>query len=200
MQRRWLAGLGIAAAAGIAFVAIRGDDAAPRRVPTAAPVRAAAPHGRRSPQPVREQAGRVYVNGGAGDPSPGVTKWKEPGLPGTFSEMVAPDDGENVEEKLLYKKRRLRFRLDDAAAACYQGGEGRQAISLAYTLVVEHGVLRVDGLRVLTSNLSDRALEQCIVDAVRSLRSDASGMPDLREEQKTTISQHDLYVHNRTVD
>ena len=196
MQRRWLAGVAIAAAAGVAFVATRGGgDGAPR-------TSASAPARRTAPAPVHarrvEQPGRVYVSG-AGDASPGVKKWQEPGLPGTFREVVAPDDSENVEEKLLYKQRRLRFRLNDAAGACYDGGDGKEAVSLAYTLVIERGELRVESVRVLTSNLSDLALQQCIVDAVRTLRSDAGGLPDLRQDQRTTISQHDLYVRNRSV-
>ena len=201
MQRRWLAGVAIVAAAGFAYVATRGDDAAPPKSSTNAPTRAAAPaQVRRAATPARETPGRVYVNGTANDPTPGVKKWKQDGLPGTFREIVAPDDGPNYEEKMLYKKRRMRFRLTDAAAACYEGGDGKESMSFAYTLVVSNGELRTENVRVLTSNMRDATLEGCITDAVRSLRSDATGFPDMREDQRSSISLHDLWVRNRIVD
>jgi hypothetical protein len=201
MQRRWLAGVAIVAAAGVAYVATGGDEAAPRKTSTDAPTRAAAPaQMRRAATPARETPGRVYVNGTKHDPSPGVKKWKQDGLPGTFREVVAPDDGPNYEEQMLYKKRRLRFRLTDAAAACYEGGDGKESISFAYTLVVANEELRTENVRVLQSNLRDAKLESCITDAVKSLRSDATGMPDARYDSRGAISLHDLWVRNRSVD
>jgi hypothetical protein len=101
---------------------------------------------------------------------------------------------------VVYKRRRLRFRLADAAAACYDGGDGREQISLAYTMVVAQEEIQIEDVRVLHSNLSDRGLEACIVAAIRELRGSAPGISDLRESQQTAISQHDLYVRNRYAD
>ncbi len=133
------------------------------------------------------------------DPSPGVKKWKEPGLPGTFREVVAPDDSENVEEKLTYKMRRLRFRLTDAAADCYAGEDSKQQVAIAYTLVVHGGELSVEDVRQLESNITDRNVENCIVNSVKVMRTNVD-VPDLRKEQETVISLHDLWVRNRSVD
>jgi len=134
------------------------------------------------------------------DVSPGVKKWKEPGLPGTFREIVAADDSENVEEKLTYKMRRLRFQLTDAAAACYDGEDSKQQVALGYTLVVANGELTVENVRELETNITDRNLENCIINAVKVMRSHSPGVPDLRKDQETVISLHDLWVRNRSVD
>jgi hypothetical protein len=132
--------------------------------------------------------------------SPGVRKWKLEGLPGTFREVVAPDGSDNLEERLTYRLRRLRFRLTDAAASCYDGGDGRESVALAYTLVVDGGRLRTADVAVVESSLSDKRLEACILDAVRRLEAPAPDLPPVRRAQQTVIGQHDLYVRTRAVD
>jgi hypothetical protein len=134
------------------------------------------------------------------DVSPSVKKWKEPGLPGTFREIVAPDDSVNEEELLTYRTRRLRFQLTDAAAACYDGPDSKQQVALSYTLVVEDHELFVIDTRLLESNISDRTLENCIVNAVKMLRAPAPDVPDMQKKQETVISLHDLNARNRSVE
>lgn len=192
--------------AGIAgYVMTRDDDADPASAKAATARPGVVP--RRPGLAARDRADELAAEPGApapppvdlSDVSPGVKKWKEPGLPGTFREIVSADDGENVEEKLTYKMRRLRFQLTDAAADCYQGEDSRQQIALAYTLVVSGGELTVEDVRELDSNIEDRTVENCIVGAVKLLSSTVD-VPDVRKEQQTVISLHDLYVRNRSVD
>lgn len=134
------------------------------------------------------------------DVSPSVKKWKEPGLPGTFREIVAPDDSVNEEELMTYRVRRLRFQLTDAAAACYDGPDSKEQIALAYTLVVERGTLFVENVRELSSNLHDGNLKDCIVNAVRTLRAPSPDVPDMKKEQETVIQLHDLNARNRSIE
>jgi hypothetical protein len=203
-MRRVFLGLVVVGALGVAaFVLTRGDDDATPGAEAATARTGVVP--RRPGLAARDHADdAVAVEPAApapdlSDVSPGVKKWHEPGLPGTFREIVAADDGENVEEKLTYKMRRLRFQLTDAAADCYQGEDSRQQIALGYTLVVSGGQLTVENVRELDSNLTDRSVENCIVGAVKLLSSTVD-VPDVRKDQQTVISLHDLYVRNRSVD
>jgi hypothetical protein len=202
-MRKWLAGAALVAAAAVVYVATRDADGKSEAKPTpSAPDRVEPTTRARTAPPVRAEAtvqpGQVYhVPWNLSDPSPGVKKWKKEGLPGTFREIVAPDDSVNVEEKLLYKQRRLRFKLADAAAACYDGPDAKESISLSYTMVVKDGSLRVEDVQVLTSNLSDAALQDCIVSAIRNLATTATDIPDSRKKSRTAISLHDLWVRNR---
>ena len=203
-MRKWLAGVALLAAAGVVYVATRDADgkseptdtqAAPERVQPTAKARTAP--ARQTPS--RVQKGDVYyVPWNLSDPTPSVKKWKKEGLPGTFREIVAPDDTENIEEKLIYKQRRLRFKLSDAAAACYDGPDSKEQITLGYTMVVEKGVLRVENVQVLTSDLSSYSLQECIVSAVRNLATTAPDIPDAKKTVRSTIGLHDLYVRNRS--
>jgi hypothetical protein len=203
-RNRWIVGLTLVGAAGL-YVGLRHGDhassapaaAAPsRNVPVKqlpvehAPVRVV-------PATTAEPA-HVPLDLGKGDVSPAVAKWKEPGLPGTFREIVAPDDGVNEEEQLTYRIRRLRFQLADAATACYTGGDGKEQLMLAYDLVVSQHVLTVDNLQVLSSTWSDQSVQGCIVDSVKGLHASAPDVPDMRKEQRTSISQHDLYERSRS--
>lgn len=202
-MRKWLAGAALAATAAVVYVATRDADgksepketaSAPERVQPNAPRARTAPPPRETGKP----GAIYYVPWNLSDPSPGVKKWKQEGLPGTFREMVAPDDTVNVEEKMIYKQRRLRFRLTDAATACYDGPDSKEQISIGYTMVVEDGTLRVEDVQVLTSDLSSHAVQECIVASVKSLATSAPDIPDTRKSARTTIGLHDLYVRNRS--
>lgn len=201
-MRRWLAGVAIVAVAGGAYLALDGDDQAERTQAAATPERSAPVASRRAAPPPRDSGPRkiTYLEPKPWDPTPGVKKWKVEGIPGTFREIVAPDDSPNLEEKLVYKQRRLRFRLTDAAADCYNGSDSKEQIAFAYTMIVEREQLRVENFRVLSSNLSDRAVEECIVGAIKDLRTTAPGIPDATKDVQSTISLHDLWVRNRSVD
>lgn len=205
MQRRWIVGIGVVAvAAGALFLLTRGDHASAKQEPAAEPSRAA-PTAPRRAAPTRDvPTARAAVEPalpGLSDPTPGVKKWREPGLPGYFREVVAPDGTENVEEKLLYKKRRLRFRLGDAAASCYDGPEVKGArIALAYTMVLKDGNLTVENVRVLEDTVRDASVSECIIGAVKAMRTTAPELPDLREDQETTIELNDLVRRNRSAD
>jgi hypothetical protein len=202
-MRKWLAGAALVATAAVVYVATRDADgksepeetaAAPERVQPAAPRARTAP----PPRDATKPGATYYVPWNLSDPSPGVKKWKQEGLPGTFREIVAPDDTVNVEEKMLYKQRRLRFKLTDAATSCYDGPDSKEQVSIAYTLVVKDGVLRTEDVQVLTSDLSSNAVQECIVAAVRSLATSAPDIPDTRKKARTTIGLHDLHVRNRS--
>jgi hypothetical protein len=204
MQRRWIAGLVLVAGASAGlYLATRGDDKASSAAQTTqgpapernAPVRTVRGQPTRTAPPVERK--RVPLELGAGDASPNVKKWKEEGLPGTFREVVKPSEDEALKEKLTYRMRRLRFELTDAAATCYRGGDGEEQVILAYDLQVVKGVLSVDNLQLLSSSLTDKALETCIMDKVRALRADAADVPDMRKSAKTVIDQHTLWSANR---
>jgi hypothetical protein len=204
-MRKWLAGAALVAAAAVVYVATRDADgkSEPKAEPTAAPERnAPRAHARTAPPKRADEPAKpgaiYYVPWNLSDPSPGIKKWKQEGLPGTFREIVAPDDTVNVEEKMIYKQRRLRFRLTDAATACYDGPDAKEQISLAYTMVVEQGKLRVEDVRVLSSDLSSNTVQECIIAAVSSLSTTAPDIPDTRKAAQTTIGLHDLWVRNRS--
>ena len=130
-------------------------------------------------------------------------KFTDPRYPGvTFMEVkdAEQDVVQEAEDRLTYKKQRLRFALSDAAATCYSGPDDKADIELSYTLVVENQVLRVENLKMIDSTLPDLALEQCILDAIREVRSPATEIPDLREDMTSFIALHDLYVRNRPND
>jgi hypothetical protein len=201
-MRKWLAGVALLAAAGVVYVATRDADGGeskpaettPDRVKPTAKARTAPP---RQAAPAVEPGQIYHVPWNLSDPTPSIKKWKKEGLPGTFREIVAPDDTENIEEKLLYKQRRLRFKLSDAAAVCYDGPDSKEQISLGYTMIVKDGLLRVDNVQVLTSDLSSHAVQECIVSAVRNLATTAPGIPDSKKTVRSTIGLHDLWVRNR---
>jgi hypothetical protein len=202
-MRKWLAGAALVAAAAVVYVATRDADGKSEPKETAAAperVQPNPPRARSAPPP--REAGKpgaiYYVPWNLSDPSPGVKKWKQEGLPGTFREMVAPDDTVNVEEKLTYKQRRLRFKLTDAAVGCYDGPDSKEQISIAYTMVVKDGILRVEDVQVLQSDLSSHTVQECIVAAVKNLATTAPDIPDARKAARTTIGLHDLYVRNRS--
>jgi len=203
MRRVFLALVVVGVGAGLAFYLTRGGDAAKADPagPTAARTAVIGKrlgHGSSTPDvaPKVEVAPPVDLS----DVSPGVRKWKEPGLPGTFREIVAPDDSVNEEELLTYRTRRLRFQLTDAAAACYDGPDSKQQLALSYTLVIENHELSVVDTRLLESNLADRNVENCIVNAVKTLRAPAPDIADMRKDQETVISLHDLNARNRSIE
>ncbi len=213
-HRRWIAGVALvgAASAGL-YLATRGGDstssAAPKTPSREAPRRAVASPSHAAPAPVAVAAAaaptddppHVPLELGKGDPSPSVKKWTVPGVHGTFREIVSPDDGENVQEKLTYRIRRLRFALADAAMPCYDGkGDGMDEMELAYDLVVSHGTITIENLQELSSTWSDPRTHDCILDAIRSMHTAAPDVPDMRLQQEQPISQHDLYERSKSVD
>jgi hypothetical protein len=210
MRARWivLGGAGVAAVA--AFVLLRGDDA-PKQAsaqPSAAANDRAQPTAGSRRAPVKQRANapdpesnRVYINGqDLSDVSPSVKKWKEGDLPGTFREIVAPDDSVNEEERMTYRIRRMRFELNDAAAACYDGPDGKGAITIDYTMVVRDGWLVVEDVVEVGSTMNDPKTEDCIIASIKSLRAPAPDVKDMRRSTGTVISQHDLWVTNRSAD
>jgi hypothetical protein len=203
MQRRWIVGVVLvaAASAGVYLATRGGDRVSSAAQPSAAPDRNAPGHALAGKKPTREAPPRdrrhIPLDIGAADVSPQIKKWKEPGLPGTFREVVPTSDDEGIKEKLTYRMRRLRFELTDAAASCYRGGDGAEQIILAYDLQVVDGVLSVDNLQALSSTLSDKTLETCILDSIRAIRADASDVPDMRKPAKTVIDQHAMWSANR---
>lgn len=197
MRTRLLAGGLVAAAVlGLVLWRWRGDGPAARQSATAAEPgahvagageRRLGPGARRMPPraPARptttDRPGTVTVGGvtieGAGVYDP-----------------EAPEVKENL---LAFKKSRLRFALYDAAGICWSGGDDVSDVQVAYTMVVEREVLRLENVRLVDSTLPDPALERCILDQLRELRSPADELGDLREDGASWISLHDLYTRNR---
>jgi hypothetical protein len=162
------------------------DSTAPRSKATRQPgAKLPAPARRMTAPPARPEMPRTFK-----DP-------KRPDV--TYMEVkdAVADPVREAEEKLLYRKRRLRFALSDAAAECWSGDDNKADIEVGYTLVVEHEVLRVEDLRMLDSTLPDPALEDCILHQIADLRAPADGIPDMREAGSSFISLHDLFVRNR---
>jgi hypothetical protein len=109
---------------------------------------------------------------------------------------AVPDPEAAAAEELIYRKRRLSFKLADAAAPCWTGGDSREEIEFEYTIVVENEELRVDNVRVKRSNIASPSVERCITDAVRDLRSLADKIPDMREDSGVVMSLHELHDRN----
>ncbi len=106
----------------------------------------------------------------------------------------APEVKANLFE---FKKSRLRFALYDAAAECWAGGDDVADLEVTYTMIVDGEVLRLENVKLTDSTLPDPAIEACIIDRLRELRSPAADIPDLREDGSSWISLHDLFTRNR---
>lgn len=66
-------------------------------------------------------------------------------------------------------------------------------ISLTYTLTIADGQVSASNVQVDKSDLGDRELETCMVQAVQSARWEAKDLPDFSEEQ-------DLFIRIRSLD
>lgn len=170
------------------------DQRAARRAPKAAPM----PRGARPapPPPNTLPAGFDPVIYQPSNAPPLSTK---PGTAMMFAPMTEYKyDPEQVKaEELEYKRYRLRFKISDAAADCHDGGDSAEDIRLAYTMVVRNEQLTIEDVRVVESTLPDPAVQECIVASVRNMTASAKGMPDLRQDNESYISLHDLFVRNR---
>lgn len=126
-------------------------------------------------------------------------EWKDPQSGAIFREILdaVPNPEEEAKQELIYRKSRLRLTLADAAASCYHGKDSHDEIDIDYTLVVEKEVLRTENVRIKSSSIKDPAVERCMVDAVRDLRTFADKIPDMREDQSQYMSLHDLYDRNQ---
>ncbi len=126
-------------------------------------------------------------------------EWRDPQSGAMFREILdaVPHPEEEAKQELTYRKQRLRLTLADAAAACYHGGDSHDQIDIDYTLVVEHEIVRTENVRVKSSDIKDPAVERCMVDAVRDLRTFGDKIPDMREDQSQFMSLHDLYDRNQ---
>ena len=110
---------------------------------------------------------------------------------------VAADKKMRAEQELTYRIARLRFLLAEAAAPCYQGGPSDEKINVGYTIVVHNDELRVENLRVRESLIRDSAVQNCLIGAVRDLRTLAPNIGELRQESDTWIALADLADSNR---
>src|SRR5262245_22116013 len=201
MKARWLIAAGVVVLAGGYFL-LRGvkDDAAP----AAAGARSAKVEmGTRKAEAVPEKQRPKMVMTESGwkpmQPPHEPKVWVDP-VSGAINREVTdayPDPQAAAEQELIYRKRRLRLTLADAAQGCYAGPDAKDEIELEYTLVVQKEEIRADNVRVKTSSIKDPKVERCIVDAVRDLRSLGDKIPDMKEEQGLVISLHDLWDRNR---
>lgn len=190
----YLAGVA-AAALGAWIVFGTGDgDAKP-----AAPAPSAA---KKAPPPRLTAGAPRELPSAPAEPPPKNREWTVPGQTAVFVEQLEAKENpaQEAADRLTYKKHRLRFKLSDAAAECYGGEDSKADLQLGYTLIVEDEVLRVENVKLLDSTLPDPAVEACIVQQVKDLTAPAVGLPDLREDQTSWISLHDLWVRNRPKD
>lgn len=124
--------------------------------------------------------------------------WVDPVNGAVNREIVdaVPDPESDAAEELTYQKRRLPLTLSDAAAPCWTGNDSKEDIEFDYTMIVENRVIRVDDVRIVRSNITNPAVERCIINAVRDLRAHTEKVPDMREEGGLTMSLHELYDRN----
>lgn|GEM_PF-3511812 len=123
----------------------------------------------------------------------------KPGQPMRFIKQVEMTADPELEaaERLEYKKDRLRFRLSDAAAACYDGEDSKASARFTYTLVVKNQRLRVENVKLTESTLGDAQLEECMISQIEAIDSSADTIPDTRQDGASWISLHDLAVRTR---
>jgi hypothetical protein len=128
--------------------------------------------------------------------------WVDPVSGATNREMVdaVPDQEAAAREELLYRVRRLRLSVSDAAAQCWTGGDSKEQIHIRYTLVVDKEVVRAEAVSATESTLTDPKVQACIMDAVRDMRTLADKVPDMKQQQELFMSMHDLWVRNRAFD
>lgn len=202
MKSRWLIAAGVVALGGGYFL-LRGVKAEPETQTAAARSAkidlahktadpAAAP--KPAPRMVMTESGWKPV-----EPPHQPREWRDP-VTGALNREVTDafeDTKQVAEQELIYRKRRMRLALADAAQACYSGPDAKDEIELEYTIVVSGEEIRADNVRVKRSELKDPKVERCIIDAVRDLRALGEKLPDLKEEQGLVISLHDLWDRNR---
>lgn len=125
--------------------------------------------------------------------------FRKPGTAMEFAKQVEWKRDPELEaaERLEYKRSRLRFRLADAAAACYDGEDAKSAAHFSYTLVVTSGRLKVENVKLIESTLGDPQLEDCMISQISQIDSPAPELPDLRQDGSSWISLHDLFVRTR---
>lgn len=202
MKARWLIAAGVVAMGGGYFLLREVKDDAPA---AGASTRSAkvelGAHKGEAVAKAKELPEMVMTESGwKPKPPPHQPKvWVDP-VSGAINREVTdavPDPAAAAEQELIYRKRRLRLTLADAAQGCYGGPDAKDEIELEYTLVVQKEEIRADNVRVKSSSIKDPKVERCIVDAVRDLRSLADKVPDMKEEQGLVISLHDLWDRNR---
>jgi hypothetical protein len=110
------------------------------------------------------------------------------------------DRAMRAEQELQYRIYRLRFLLAEAAAPCYQGPTSKEQISIGYTVIVENDELRLENVKVRETSIRDSAVQECLLRAVRDLRSLAPNIGKLRQDNEIWLSLADLADSNRRVD
>ncbi|HPH66075.1 MAG TPA: hypothetical protein PLF40_10040 [Kofleriaceae bacterium] len=110
---------------------------------------------------------------------------------------IAADKKMRAEHELTYRIARLRFLLAEAAAPCYQGGPSDEKINVGYTIVVHNDELHIENLRVHESSIRDSNVQNCLIAAVRDLRTLAPNIGELRQENDSWIALADLADNNR---
>lgn len=88
----------------------------------------------------------------------------------------------------------LSGRVMSRAAECYQSETGgpEARITVSYRLRVEDETARLTDIVLEETDLSARALEDCIVDALEEYRFAAPGIDDLDRRAKDSVSVTDL--------
>lgn len=208
MRSRWPLAVGAVAIAGVGYWMWPRDRPTATPKPVAAapargdsePLRAPAPrHLGERPEPTEVEPPRVPT---ALElmPSRVPQSYTKPGSAMRFIKQVEakPDPELEAAERLEYKRSRLRFRLADAAAECYDGADDKASAQFSYTLVVKNHRLRVENVKLIESTLGNPQLEDCMISQIQSIDGPADLIPDMREDGSSAISLHDLYVRTRS--
>jgi hypothetical protein len=87
-------------------------------------------------------------------------------------------------------------RLYGEAAKCYKGGGNRdEKIKLEFRMSIVDGQVTVPSVNVLTSTLTDKNLERCIIDEVRRARFSDAEMPDYESTEEILIRLRGFKSH-----
>ena len=203
MKSRWLIAAGVVALGG-GYVLLRGVKAEPDTQTAAARSAKVDLGTRRADEPVAapKQAPKMIMTESGWkpvEPPHQPREWRDP-VSGALNREVADayeDKKQVVEQELVYRKRRMRLALADAAQSCYSGPDSKDEIELEYSIVVASEEIHADNVRVKRSDVKDPKVERCIIDAVRDMRALGEKLPDMKEEQGLVISLHDLWDRNR---
>lgn len=115
-------------------------------------------------------------------------------------EVASPPAIEDVDPIVIERKiGMIPRRLVSTAAPCYRGEEGgAERVLFEYSVEFEGGLARVEGVKVIESNLPSVELERCIIDKIAALRWRDPEAPNMRESLQSFVMIDDLKdVHRR---
>lgn len=128
---------------------------------------------------------------------PVIAKRRKPGQPSDAAPIAVVADGvldPQSEEFSAQIDVGIPDRFRASLARCDRKGFDPDAkISLTYMLHIANGEVSASNVQIDKSDLGDRELETCMVQAVQEARWEAKDLPDFSEEQ-------DLFIRIRSLD